>query len=194
MAISTNTNYYSKTSCYWGWNRGWIVYTLEDSRRCCNNTSLRRLWGIVAILVVCKRKFRKRNMSCVLSIAGKKLDIDDFIIKSGLKGFVKNYKDENETSKSKQGKHYSFVSATNSDADLSNFEKQISDVIVYLKRNRKKLAFISSTKEIEYATINFMIGLKSVSSKYFAKYIYLPKELTILCGSLNIGIEVAIVR
>jgi hypothetical protein len=133
-------------------------------------------------------------MSCVLSIAGKKLDIDDFILKSGLKGFIKKHKEENITSKSKQGKEYSFVSATISNADLSNFEKQISDVVVYLKRNRKKLAFIGSTKEIEYATINFMIGLKSVSSKYFAQYIYLPKELTVLCGGLNIGIEVAIVR
>lgn len=153
-----------------------------------------RVWGIVTIIVVYKKKFNERNMSCVLSIAGKKLDIDDFIIKSRLRGFVKKYKEENVTSKSKQGKQYSFVSATISDADLSNFEKQISDVIVYLKRNRKKLAFISSTKEIEYATINFMVGLKSVSNKYFAQYIYLPKELTILCGSLNIGIEVAIVR
>lgn len=132
-------------------------------------------------------------MSCTLSIAGKKLDIDDFILKSGLKGFAKKYKEENVTSKSKQGKQYSFVSATISDVDLSNLEKQISDVIVYLKRNRKKLAFISSTKEIEYATINFMISLKSVSDKYFAQYIYLPKELTILCGSLNLGIEVSIV-
>ncbi|MEI6190677.1 MAG: hypothetical protein WCP61_09680 [Chitinophagia bacterium] len=133
-------------------------------------------------------------MSCVLSIAGKNLDIDSFIIKSGLKGFVKKYKDENLTSKVKQGKQYSYVSTTISDADLNSFEKQVSEVSIYLKRNRKKLAIITSTKEIDYATINFMVGLKSVSNKYFAQYIYLPKELTILCGSLNIGIEVSIVR
>ncbi len=133
-------------------------------------------------------------MSCVLSIAGKKLDIDEFILKSRLKGFVKKYKDENLHSKSKEGKQYSYVSATISDGKLKNLEKQVSDVIVYLKRNRKKLDIISSTKEIEYATINFMVGLKSVSKKYFAQYFYLPKELTILCGSLNIGIEVAIVQ
>lgn len=133
-------------------------------------------------------------MSCVLSIAGKNLDIDDFILKSGLKGFVKRYKDENLKSKSNtQGKQYSFVSATISEAELGNYEKQVSDAIVYLKKNKKKLALISSTKEIDYATINFMISLKSVSDKYFAQYIYLPKELTILCGNLNLGIEVAIV-
>jgi predicted kinase len=132
-------------------------------------------------------------MSCVLSIAGKKLDIDAFILKSGLRGFVKKYKEENITSKSNQGKQYSFVSATISDADLNNFEKQVFDAIVYLKKNRKKLILIGKTKEIEYATINFLVSLKSVSDKYFAQYIYLPKELTILCGSLNIGIEVAIV-
>jgi len=134
-------------------------------------------------------------MSCVLSIAGKNLDIDDFILKSQLKGFVKRYKDEKLKSKSntKQGKQYSFVSATISEAGLDDYQKQVSDVIIYLKKNKKKLALINSTKEIEYATINFMISLKSVSDKYFAQYIYLPKELTILCGILNLGIEVAIV-
>ena len=133
-------------------------------------------------------------MSCVLSITGKNLDIDDFILKSGLKGFVKRYKDEKLKSKSlKPGKQYSFVSATISEAELGNYEKQVSDAIVYLKKNKKKLALISSTREIDYATINFMISLKSVSDKYFAQYIYLPKELTILCGSLNLGIEVSIV-
>ncbi len=133
-------------------------------------------------------------MSCVLSIAGKNLDIDDFILKSRLKGFVKRYKDESLKSKSnKQGKQYSFISTTISEAELDNYEKQVSDAITYLKKSKKKLALISSTKEIDYATINFMISLKSVSDKYFAQYVYLPKELTILCGSLNLGIEVSIV-
>lgn len=133
-------------------------------------------------------------MSCVLRIAGKKLDIDDFILRSGLKGYVKKYKEENLKSKSSnQGKQYSFVSATISEAELDNYEKQVSDAIIYLKKNKKKLALINTTKEIDYATINFMISLKSVSDKYFAQYIYLPKELTILCGSLNLGIELEIV-
>lgn len=133
-------------------------------------------------------------MSCVLSIAGKNLDIDDFILKSRLRGFVKRYKDETLKSKSKNlGKQYSFVSATISEAGLDDYQKQVSDVIIYLKKNKKKLALINSTKEIEYATINFMVTLKSTSDKYFAQYIYLPKELTILCGNLNLGIEVAIV-
>jgi len=131
-------------------------------------------------------------MSCVLSIAGKNLDIDDFVLKSGLKGFVKKYKDGSLKSNT-QGKQYSFVSATISEAGLGNTEKQVSDAIAYLKKNKNKLALINSTKEIDYATINFMISLKSVSDKYFAQYIYLPKELTILCGNLNLGIEVAIV-
>lgn len=83
--------------------------------------------------------------------------------------------------------------ATISEAELQDFEKQISDAILYLRKNRKKLALINSIKGVEYATINFMVLQKSVSKKYFAQYIYLPKELVALCGSLNLGIEVAIV-
>ena len=133
-------------------------------------------------------------MSCVLRIAGKNLDIDDFILRSGLKGFAKKYKEGTLKSKSNLlGKQYSFVSTTISEAGLSSAEKQVSDAIAYLKKNKKKLALINSTREIDYATINFMINLKSVSDNYFAQYIYLPKELTVLCGSLNLGIEVAIV-
>lgn len=132
-------------------------------------------------------------MSCVLRIAGKMLDIDDLVMKSGLTGFTKRYKTENISSETSQEKQYSFISALISEADLQNFKLQIADAIFYLKKNRKKLAIVQKTKEVDYATIDFMIELKSVSKEYFAQYIYLPNELISLCGKLNIGIEVAIV-
>jgi hypothetical protein len=133
-------------------------------------------------------------MSCVLNIAGKHLDIDSFILKSKLQGFEKKYNNQSLKSKSKsRGQQYSYVSKTISEAGLDNFKKQVADVIKYLKKNKKKLLSISETEEIEFATVNFMIQSKSVSDKYFAQYIYLPKELTILCGDLKLGIEVAIV-
>lgn len=131
-------------------------------------------------------------MSCVLRIAGKALDIDDFIQKSGLSDFVKKYKKEDKKSKN-PGSQYSYVSTMISEAHLSDFEKQKSDAVVYLKKNKEQLAVIKSTAEIEFATVNFMVGQKSVSSEYFAQYIYLPSELTDLCGRLGIGIEVSIV-
>lgn len=133
-------------------------------------------------------------MSCVLSIAGKNLDIDKFILKSGLKGFVKRYKSQKDDSQNQSnGKLYSFVSATVSKAGLNDFEKQIKDVIKYLKANKKKLVTINETKEIEFATLNFMVSVNSVSKEYFAQYLYIPSELTTLCGNLNLGIEISVV-
>jgi len=133
-------------------------------------------------------------MSCVLSIAGKKLDTDDFILKIRLKGFIKKYKEKNIKSKyNRLEQKYSFVSATISKASLNNFKKQVSDTIAYLKKNKKKLVLIKNTKEIEYATLNFLVKSKSVSDEYFAQYLYFPRELTLLCGSLNLGIEITIV-
>src|SRR4051794_25099354 len=132
-------------------------------------------------------------MSCVLRIAGKNLDIDDFIVKSKLKGFVKRYKQETpDTGTHNEGKQYSFIASAISEAGLDDFEKQIADTIEYLRENKTKLQLIKTTNEIEYATVNFMISLKSVSDQYFAQYIYLPEELTVLCGDLKLGIEVAI--
>lgn len=133
-------------------------------------------------------------MSCVLNIAGRKLNIDEFIRESGLKGFVKRYRLKDVTSKSRVAKQYSYVAATISRADSENFEGQIRGAIAYLKKNKKKLAFIGTTKEVEYATINFLVYLKSVSKEYFVQKLYVPQELTMLCGSLNIGIEIAIVH
>lgn len=91
------------------------------------------------------------------------------------------------------GSKSSYVSVTISKASLNNFNKQVSDTIAYLKKNKKKLVLISNTKEIEYATLNFLVKSKSVSDKYFAQYLYFPSKLTLLCGRLNLGIEITIV-
>ena len=133
-------------------------------------------------------------MSCVLNIAGKNFDIDSFLLKSGLVGFTKKYKDESsDIDPINEGRLYSFLAATISDASLFNFENQVSDAIVFLKNNKENLEVINTINEIEYATLNFLVGLKSVSSEYFSQYMYFPKELTNLCGNLSIGIEITLV-
>lgn len=133
-------------------------------------------------------------MSCVLNIAGRNFDPDLFIRETGLKNFLKRYKEEPEGATAQAAKQYSSVSAIISEADLTDFERQKDDARQYLVENQKGLGLISRTAEIEFATVNFMVELKSVSDQYFAQYIYLPAELTSICGSLKIGIEVAIVR
>jgi hypothetical protein len=103
-------------------------------------------------------------MSCVLRIAGKSLDIDDFIVKSKLEGFVKRYKQEApDAGTNNQGKQYCFVATTISEAGMDNLAKQIVDAVEYLRENKTKLHLNKITNEIDYVTVNFMISLKSVS-------------------------------
>lgn len=132
-------------------------------------------------------------MSCVLRIAGRKLDVDDFIKRSGLKGFVKRPRKPGITRKSELRLQYSFVAGTVSKGGMDNLNKQVRETIAYLKKHKKKLSLINQTKEVEHATLDFMIVVKSVSKNYFAQYLLFPKELTALSGSLGISIEVSLV-
>lgn len=132
-------------------------------------------------------------MSCVLRIAGKNLDLDGFVKELGLKGFVKCYGDKKANPKTHPGKQYSFVSTMISRASIDSFERQRSGAMRYLNKNKKKLSIIRRKRQIEHATINFMVVQKSVSEKYFAQYFYLPPELIGLCTELGIGIEIAVV-
>ena len=135
-------------------------------------------------------------MSCVISIIGKDLDIDDFVLKSKLKGLSKSYKGEiiNATKPNGKKLEYSFVSGITSKANFNDFGNQLKDTIRYLKRNKSKLEYISMAKNVEYATLNFGMDSQIDNDQRFVQTILLPKDLLILCGQLGLDIELSIYR
>lgn len=130
-------------------------------------------------------------MSCILRISGRNLDIDAFIEKSKLRVYKKCYKGEPVFPKTKPDgeklRHFS-VSAAASNAEFEEFEKQVKDVIRYLKRNKEKLAHIATTKGVEFAFLDF--GVRREVK--FCQEIYFPPQLVKLAGELGLSLQVSI--
>jgi hypothetical protein len=101
-------------------------------------------------------------MSCILTITGKDLDVDAFIAKSKLRPYRKSYKGEPRLKTKSDGEKlsYSLLAIETSKADFNDLNKQIKDTIRYLERNMRKLAYISITKEVEHAVLDFGIDLR----------------------------------
>ena len=132
-------------------------------------------------------------MPCNLVILGKNLDLDSCIKKNKLRGYSKTYKGEPIYKSKPNGEKvkYSFISVQTSKADFRDLKKQISDTIKYMKRHRDKLSFIKSTKEIEYAFLDFGVALK-VNKKMPAHFDYYPNSLILLAGQIGLGLHISL--
>ncbi len=133
-------------------------------------------------------------MSCILTISGQNLDVDAFINKSKLRPYKKSYKGQPKFKSKPNGDKLSFslLSIETSKADFDNLKKQIVDTIRYLKRNQGKLAHITSTKEIEYAVLNFGIDLRIDNMKILIQSEKFPNELLKLADDVGLDIELSI--
>ncbi|RYD55293.1 MAG: hypothetical protein EOP56_16315 [Sphingobacteriales bacterium] len=131
-------------------------------------------------------------MSCPLRFVGKDFDPDKFEEQTGLTPVSISRKDERPTYNGKPYGRimpYSIVSLTASDADFDDFKLQVEEVINYLKNNYKQLQLAKGIAGLEYATLDF--GVKFYCDK-FTKRFWLPPELIVLAGELNISIELSI--
>jgi len=133
-------------------------------------------------------------MSCYLYITGTKFDIDAFITKSKLSYSSKRYKGQPKFETKPTGEKLlrSSLSMQTSSADFNDLEKQIKDTIAYLKRNYEKLDHISSTKEIQWAVLNFGIDLRIDKKNVFSQSDMFPNKLLKLAGNLGLDIELSI--
>lgn len=134
------------------------------------------------------------DMSCVLTIAGLNLDIDDFVYKTKLRPHKKSYKGLPRFATQPDGDKLSQsrISIITSRAGFNDLTKQIADTIRYVKRNRSKLSHISSTKGIDYAVLNFGIDLRIDRKNVLTQSDTFPAALLKLAGDLNLDIELSI--
>ena len=133
-------------------------------------------------------------MSCILNIGGRNFDVDDFVVKSGLRPYRKSYKGQPKFKTKPGGEKLtgSSISIETSKAEFDNFKKQIDDTIRFLKRNKDKLAHVTLTKGIEYAVLNFGIDLRIDKKKVLIQSDTFPSELLKLAGDLRLDIEISI--
>jgi hypothetical protein len=133
-------------------------------------------------------------MSCILTLAGKDLDVDDFIKKSKLRPYKVSYKGQPRLKTKPEGEKltYSLLSVETSKADFSDLQKQIKDTIRYLERNKEKLTHISLTNKVQHVTLNFGIDLKVNRKNILTQSELLPSKLLKLAGDLGIDIELSL--
>ncbi len=130
-------------------------------------------------------------MSCILRILGGDFDVDDFIFQSKVSPFTIYYKGLPKFKTKPDGKknENSGCHIKVSDAEFTEFNKQVADAIKYLQEHWEELHHINITQGIDYATLDFGVRYdpdKFVQSKYF------PKELVKLSSELGIDIEISI--
>jgi len=132
-------------------------------------------------------------MSCTLSIIGKNLDVQTFIAKSKLRPhhvFLKGEPIFKTKIKSKL-RAYSGISIVTSKADFDNLKIQIKDTISFLQRNKEKLKCISTTKEIQYATLNFGVD-STIHKNMFSQSEVFPNKLLRIAGELGLDLEISL--
>ena len=87
---------------------------------------------------------------------------------------------------------YSVLGFTTSEAGFEEFDKQVSETINYLEKNKFALNHINSFEGIEYATIDFGIDSLIDNKEKLTHSLLLPKKLLKLCGELGLSIELSI--
>ena len=125
---------------------------------------------------------------------GQDLDVDAFVIKSGLKPYKKSYKGQPRLKTKPNGDKlkYSLLAIETSKADFDNHKKQIKDTIAYLTKNKIKLKHILATKEVQYARLDFGIDLTVDKTHNLIQTVQLPNKLLQLSGDLNLDIELSL--
>ena len=133
-------------------------------------------------------------MSCILTIGGRNFDVDNFVDKSKLQPYRKRYKGQPRFMTKPNGKKltHSSLSIEASKADFDNLNKQIKDTILFLKRNKKKLANVATTKGIDFAVLDFGVNLRIDRKKVLIQSDLFPSELLMLAGNLGLDMELSL--
>lgn len=131
-------------------------------------------------------------MSCVLSIYGRKLDIDALISNCKLEPYQKYYKGRSTSESEASRLPYSYFTLLVSKGGFNELDKQINDAILFLKKNKRKLLQISLTKEVDEAGLIFSIKSTVYDNHNFVQSSYFPKDLLKIVSDLGIGIQLSV--
>lgn len=132
-------------------------------------------------------------MSCVLSIIGTNLDIDAFVETAGMPDFDKMYKGEPINKVSSRIARYSSIGIEISNAGFDDVKTQIEEATKFLIRHRDNLKHIATTKEIEFATIDFGVD-SMVDENHLTQGFYFTMPLIKICAELGIEIQLSLYK
>ncbi len=128
-------------------------------------------------------------MSCLLRILGKDLDVDGLLRRISIPPNRIWRKDEprsrtNPTGKSFASSGASFVA---SDADMSEFDRQVEQATAFLEKHCAQISAASRFVGVEEASIDFGVTLRDVAIHSD----YLPVELLAVAAKCGLGLEIS---
>lgn len=133
-------------------------------------------------------------MSCVMTVSGKDLDIDEFVLITGLQPYLKKRKGEPRFRTKPNGEkiEQSVLSLLISDAEFNKLAMQIEDAILYFKDHESNFALLGNVRGIDNISLDFGVESKiNGNSKLYETYRF-PSKLLKLIGNLGIDVHLSI--
>ncbi len=130
----------------------------------------------------------KENMSCILRISGEFLDIDSLLSAFPLE-VDRIWKKEEPRLLIGELNSVSGANFLASDADLAEFDRQVSEATDYLELNAPIISKIVKFSGVQEATLDFGVSIKE---GYVTHFSLLPPKLIQLAASAGIGVEISL--
>lgn len=126
-------------------------------------------------------------MSCILRISGDTLDVDALLSECSISVDCVWKKGELRTLK---GKFHSNSGANflASDADLDEFDRQVSETTEFLKLHSTSIAKLAIFPGVQYATLDFGVCLTEGN---VAQFSYFSPSFIQLVATAKVGLEVS---
>lgn len=133
-------------------------------------------------------------MSCMLTIAGKAFDIDEFTLKTGLQPHSEKRKGEPQFSTKPEGDKmtYSVVSFVISDAGFEAISKQIDDAIQYLEHHTAQLEKLAEVTGADAISLDFGVDDRIDDSAVLYETHRFPARLLKIAGHLGIDLHLSV--
>lgn len=127
-------------------------------------------------------------MSCILRISGEALDVDALLSHRSLTPDRTWFKGEARSIKGKvhSDSGASFVA---SNADLDEFERQLTEATAYLELHATEVASMTATPGVKFAILDFGVALDEDSVAQFCSF---PPRFIRLAASAGVGLEVSL--
>jgi len=128
---------------------------------------------------------------CFLKIYSDKKSFKIFTASTSIPIFSVFDKGEFRRKSSKEPFPRNQISIDVSDKDFDEFKGQVTDAIVFLQTHFDELDLLMTTHDVTDAYLDFPLYSR-LTSDIVNQNDHLPKELIVLAGKLDLGIEMAI--
>jgi hypothetical protein len=128
-------------------------------------------------------------MSCILRFSGKHLDVEALLKCTSIKPDRIWSKGEPKFKRKPEGTKMdsSGVTFLASDADFTEFDKQIEDTTEFLKANKNEILSMATHASVEFATLDFGVALRDEMIHSDT----LNPQFLLAVGSLNVEVKIS---